>query len=146
MIGGPRSLAPQVPFAGKESLVAGITQCFREREFLLAQIALVIGRQMTVMPSRPPPVLAGSIADPRRDAVFRGILAGQNARPRRATNLAGRVPASELHPRGGDAVDLGTLVVRGPFVAQIPPSQIIGQDENDIGFLIGCARGECKDE
>ena len=88
---------------------------------------------MAVVAAAATPGLAGSVTDPRGDAVVRRVFAGENAGTRRTTNLAGCVTTCELHARGGDAVDVGAFVVSGALIAEIAPAKVVGKNEDDVG-------------
>ena len=141
VIGWPRPLAAEMPFPGKERFVAIVAQHLGESNLGGAQVSVVLSGQMAVVAPTSAPRLARRIADPRGDTVLGRIFASENARARRAANLAGRVAACELHPIGGDAVDVRTLVIGGALVAEVTPAKVIGKNENNVGPPLGFVGG-----
>ena len=135
MVGGPGTLAPEVPLAREESLVAGLLHDLGQGDLGGPQVAVVLRGQVTVVAAGAAPSLPCPVSDPSGDAVIGGVLAGQYAGSRGTADLAGGVTAGELHAFLGDPVDVRALVIGGSLVAEVAPSEIVGQNENHIGLL-----------
>ena len=60
------------------------------------------------------------------------ILAGHQRGPRRRANGARRVIGREPHAVAGQPVDVRRLVEIAAVAAEVGPTQIVGDDENDV--------------
>ena len=67
------------------------------------------------------------------DAMVSGIFAGQNTGTGWTAYLAGGIAPGEFHPLLGDTVDVGCFVKGGPFIGEVAGTEIIHQNENNIG-------------
>ena len=75
--------------------------------------------------------------DPVGDSVPGGELAGHEAGPRRAADLAGRVTLSEPHSLASDPIDVRRLVERAALDPHVAPAVVVHQDEHHVGTLRG---------
>ena len=116
MVGGPGTLAPEVPLAREESLVAGLLHDLGQGDLGGPQVAVVLRGQVTVVAAGAAPSLPCPVSDPSGDAVIGGVLAGQYAGSRGTADLAGGISTGELHSLAGNPVDVWTFIKSGPFI------------------------------
>ena len=64
-------------------------------------------------------------------------ITGEDAGTRGAAHLAGGVAAGELHALTREPVKMRALVEGRALVAEITPSEIIGEDKDDVGAALG---------
>ena len=108
-------------------------ESFGQVRFLVSQLALVLGRQQLGIPF---PLRAPRSADVVSDLDTSRRLAGHDGGSTRAADLAGSVTPCEFHPFTGDSINVGTLVKGAPFIAQVTPAEIIGQDKQHIRLVV----------
>jgi hypothetical protein len=88
--------------------------------------------QMAVMPVCFPPSCTRTVTDPGSDPHIYRILSGQNGSPGWTAHLASGITTREFHAFIGYAVDIRTFIIGRSFIAQIAPTQVVCQYENDI--------------
>ncbi len=120
------ALLPDVPFAEHPCGVAGVFQVVRDGLAIKRQIGLVDGNVHLAV--------FGPAALERTDGIDAGarrILARQDRRPRRRAVLA-VVIAGQPQPLLGQPVDMRRLVIRRALAAQVRPTQVVCQDEDNV--------------
>ena len=75
--------------------------------------------------------------DPVGEMKSRRVTATENGGTAGRANRAGGVAIGEAHAVLGKLVDLGCLVECGTVTAEIPPTQVIDEEENEVGFFLG---------
>ena len=119
----------QVPFAEHAGGVAGFLQRVGDRDLIERQCGDVIdGPQRAALP-----VEAIDAAD-GVDAGARAVLAAHQRGARRLAVRAAGVAARESHALGGQAVDVRRFVVLAAEAGDVGVAQVVGQDEDDVGF------------
>jgi hypothetical protein len=76
--------------------------------------------------------LAGDVV---RDVEPRRVLASHEARTSWRADGAGGVGLRKLHSLAGEAVDVRSFVKKAPHAPEVGPSQVVDQDEDDVGPL-----------
>src|SRR5579872_3546003 len=126
-----KPLAPQVPFADECRGVSVRLQYFRQGDFFQWEF---------IADFRWREPLIGAIAaawDPVGDVHPLRILAGENAGPRRRANRARGIIIREANALVRHLVDVRRLVKRAAIATEIALSEIIDEDEDDIGLVGG---------
>ena len=120
----------EVPFSEKGSGVVGGFERFRKEDALVINLGFplrnVENRIVAIVPCDP----VGEMKSRRVTATENGGAAGR-------ANRAGGVAIGEAHAVFGELVDLGCLVECGTVTAEIPPTQVIDEEENEVGFFLG---------
>src|SRR5579859_2054280 len=138
-IGGERPFASQVPLSGDGGSVSRAAERRGQRRLSGGERLEILGRQQQALPVS---------AEEVRRVQPRGILSGQDARPRGAADIAGGVTLGEPHALGGQAVDRGRFIEGTAATAQVAPAQVVRQQEDDVpsggrGLLRTGARRDC---
>ena len=110
---------PQAPLADDGSGVAGFLQELRDGDGARFHAVL------TFLARRALHIVAhGRMAE---------MLAGHERATARRTDAATCIEIRELHPLRRDAVEVRRLDLRLPVAAEVAPSEVVGQDEDDVG-------------
>ena len=107
----------QVPLAHHPGHIAGGLQVVRERGLL-----------------EPEPILEIRFVALRAETLL--VPSGQQTRTRRAAPRSGHVPAREPHPAGSQGVETRRRDVRAALESEIRVAEIIGHDQQDVGFAV----------
>ena len=119
---------PQVPLPEVAGPVANPLQRLGQGGFLEGKLVHVLGWQK--LPSLAPP-------DPVGDVQAGRVPTGEEAGPGGGADGAGRVGLGEPHPRRGQSVDMGRQVEGTPIGAQVPPSQVVDEEEDEVRRSLG---------
>jgi hypothetical protein len=122
-----------VPLAEKRGRVAVLLQRFGQRDLFERQVVEHPGREHFLRPA-----VAG---DPVGDAGPRGVLPGQQARPRRRADVARGVGTGEFHPLSRQAVEVGRLVERASVAAEVAPAHVVDEDDDEVEVGLAGRRG-----
>ena len=132
-----RQIVTQVPLAEVRGGVPLFVQRFRQREVLRFQPREAAGVQHTKL--RIPRLQLLLQPDLRlvtgrcRDARARRVQTGKNAGARGRAQRTGRVGLGELHPPPRQPVNVRRLMIRTAKASHIVSTQVIRQDEDDVG-------------
>ena len=66
------------------------------------------------------------------------VFAGQDTGSRWGADLASGVTLGEAHALIGDAVNMGCLMKGGAFAGHILDAEVVGKDEEEVGFACIC--------
>ena len=124
----PEPFVAQVPLAGEEGGVSGLLEGLCQGTVVLGHVPGIIGHRKFDAPAFRER-LARIRADVVGDAVPWRIDAQHDARARGTAHLAGRISLRESHAAAGKRVDMGRLVERTAFNADILDSVVVNQNE-----------------
>lgn len=77
---------------------------------------------------------------PTPDAITIGSAAGQNGGTGGRANSTRRVSLREANPFGRELIEVRCLDARVAVTSEIPPPQVIGEEDDDVGF--GFSKGQ----
>src|SRR5687768_13240817 len=83
--------------------------------------------------------------NPVGDVQASRVFARHDGCPRGRADRAGRVAAGETHSASRKTVNVGRFVERAAVTAQIGPTHVIDEEENDVRGPIGGGKGCRKD-
>ncbi len=91
------------------------------------------------------PVLSGCGTNPVSNSVSGRVFSCHDAGPGRRTYLTGSVAMCEADAFFRDTIDVRRLVVGAAFNGEVPDSQVIGEDKENIGSS-GKRMGPCEEK
>jgi len=118
----------EVPFAEIAGRIAGGAERFAHRH---------LGERQTERVRRPEerkacgPFRCGGLDHELETKARRGA-AGEQRGPGSGTDRRGRVALRETRPLAGETVQMGRVVPRIAIAAEIPPAEVIGEDEQHV--------------
>ena len=137
-----RSLATKMPLPCEEGPVATLFERLGKAGIFMRKVPDVFRWQDLVVSL---PVEPGSSPDPVGDSVTGGVFPGHNAGAGGRADLAGGVAMSEADAFFRDTIDVRRLVVGAAFNGEVPDSQVIGEDKENIGSS-GKRMGPCEEK
>ena len=135
LVEGSCFVAAEVPLAEDRRAVAVFLEGFGERHFLQRQGRQLLGAQQPFEGMLP------SARQPVRQAQPCRVLAGQQRGPRGRTDVRRRVRIGEAHALLGEGVDVGRVVERAAEDADVTPSHVVDQEEDDVRRSLRRSRG-----
>jgi len=155
LIFGIKPGTAEMPFAGEVRLVAVVAQNLRECDFLEREM-FEIRRGKEGFVARPMlfNVFGLRRAKPVRCAEAGGVASGEDAGAGGAADGAGGVGLGEADALGGEAIEVGRVVKRAAVAAEVPPAEVVREDEDDVRAVLGqgqrgeqggCGDDECDD-
>ena len=80
------------------------------------------------------------MADGRGDAGTGRVLAGQDARACRRTERARGISLRQADAAGGQAVEVGRLMILAAEAGEVAAAEVVGQDQDDVRLICGDER------
>ena len=139
---GEGSLAAKMPLPCEEGSVATLFECLGQTGIFMRKLPDIFGGKDLIVAL---PIEPGSGSNPVRDAVASGVFPGHDAGTGGRADLTGSVAMSEADTLSCDTVNVRCLVVYAALDREVPDSQVISEDKEDIGC--SCKRvGPCEEE
>ena len=127
----------EVPFSEECRFVAAVPQCLGKGEFPGGQKRLNRGALQCLVR------LVLAPWQPVRDAQAGWIFSGQDAGACWRADRRGGIGIGEAHALLSQVVKVRGLVKCAPVAAEVRPSEIIGEDEDDVWLFLCGSRVEC---
>ena len=136
------ALAAKMPLPCKEGSVATLFERLGQTGVFMRKLPDIFGGKDLIVAL---PIQPGSGSNPVSDAVASGVFPGHDAGAGGRADLTGSVAMSEADTLSCNTVNVRRLVVYAALDREIPDSQVIGEDKEDIGC--SCKRlGPCEEE
>ncbi len=124
--GRPKRLGQGQLVSPHEQRIAGTEQFILRPAHILGHILAGLGHNAALEPA----------TDPIGNSHASRIASGLHGRPGRRTDGTRRIPVGKSHPPGSQPVDLRRLEIPAPLACQIGPSQVVDQDQYDVGAVV----------
>ena len=135
----------EVPLAKVRRRVTRNLECFGERMVVGLEAGDAIGDEyadftVLVLTEAFLELHRRQMADGRGDAGTGRVLAGQDARASRRAERAGGIRLREPDAAGGQAIEVGRLMILAAEAGEVAPAEVVGQDQDDIRLICGDGR------
>lgn len=125
---GPKAFAAEMPFADESCPITGLLQRFGKSHFIERKVAENLGTlQLLVGP-------VGAAWKPVGQPEARGIFSGENAGASGRTDGTRGIGLGKPHTAGGEPIEIGGFVKGAAVTTEVASAEVIGEDENKIGF------------
>ena len=130
----PKALRSHVPLASEERGVPALPERFGHGDLFERHPVRVAGRQQHGVAVPLFRLVAPARADVVGDAQANRVLAGHNAGAGRGADRTGGVGLGEAGAGLRQPVDVGRFVELAAVAAEVTPAEIVGQEEDDVGW------------
>ena len=139
---GQGAFTTKMPLAGKEGPVTALLQGLSQASVLVGEMEGIFRGQDPVIAI---PVLSGCGTNPVSNSMSGRVFPCHDAGTGRRTYLTGSVAMREAHSLPCDAIDVRSLMVCAAFDGEVPDSEVIREDKENIGSS-GERMGPCEEK